>query len=97
MKNGENMFTLSTDANISAFMEAHDGFELVDHGLAEIETSPESFTRGKSYVEIDMETSRLLDDLVASGICPDIQHALSQAVHSYMIAVLPQTYKLIRA
>ena len=96
MKTLQQIPEFKDDAEISAFMEAHDGFALVDQGLAEIvETSPFS-RQGKSYVELDPETFHLLDELVATGMCANIQDAMSKAVHSYVLAVLPRSYKLVR-
>jgi len=89
IKTVESIATLSDDKAISEFMETHEGVELVNQGLAELEEPPTTFTRGKSYIEVDPETFRLLDNLVTSGACPDIQHALHEAVHSYMHTVLP--------
>ena len=90
------MLASNDDAGIGAFMENHDGFELADQVFAEIEEQPTTFTRGKSYVELDMETIRLLNELVMSGMCSDIQHALIQAIRAYTLAVLPQSYTLVR-
>jgi hypothetical protein len=84
------------DAEISAFMETHDGFALVDQGLAEIVETPPFSQQGKSYVELDPETFHLLAELVATGICADIQDAMSRAVHSYVLAVLPRSFELVR-
>ncbi len=50
-----------SDEEISAFMETHDGFELV-----------------------------------GSGVCDSLSDAVNKAVHSYVLAVLPQSYKLVR-
>ncbi|MBD3307154.1 hypothetical protein GF339_12055 [candidate division KSB3 bacterium] len=86
----------SNDEDISAFMEAHDGFELVDQGLAEIGETPEFSRRGKSFIELDPETAALVDELVTSGICDTPIDAVSQAVHSYVLAVLPHSDKLVR-
>lgn len=77
-------------------MEAHDGFELVDQGLAEIVETPEFSKRGKSYIELDPETAKLLNELVTAGICTNPSEAVYKAVHSYVLAMLPQTYKLVR-
>jgi hypothetical protein len=84
------------DEEISAFMETHDGFELVDQGLAEIVETPGFFQKGKNYVELDPETLQLLDELVRTGICANPQDAITKAVHSYVVAVLPHSYKLVR-
>lgn len=90
------MLASHDDAGIGAFMESHDGFDLIDQGFAEIEEQPTAFTRGKSYVELDAETVRLLNELVMSGRCSDIQHAMIQAIRAYTLAVLPQSYTLVR-
>ena len=82
------------DQDIAAFMEAHDGFELVDDGLAEVVEMPD-FQR-KGHVKLASETLTLLDDLVQAGICKDRETAINQAVHTYAIAVLPQAYRLVR-
>lgn len=87
--------TLTDDEAVSKFMETHDGFELADQGLAEIEASSSVFTRGKSYIEVDTETFRLLDNLVAFGACSDMRHTLNQAVHSYMRVVQPQSQHIL--
>ena len=84
------------DAEISAFMETHDGFALVDQGLAEIVETPPFSQQGKSYVELDSETFHLLAELVAAGMCANIPEAMRRAVHSYVLTVLPQSYKLAR-
>lgn len=82
------------DQDIAAFMEAHDGFELVDQDLAEIIETPD-FQR-KGHIELAAETLTLLDDLVKAGICTDRENAINRAVHSYALAVLPQAYRLVR-
>ena len=84
------------DEEISAFMETHDGFELVDQGLAEIVETPEGYQRGKSFGELDPATVQLLDELMTAGICTNPTEAIAKAVHSYVLAVLPQSYKLVR-
>jgi len=81
------------DQELAAFMERHDGFELVDQGLAEIVETPE-FRRKR--VELNPETLQLLDELVASGICVDLEDAVVKAVRSYVLAVLPHAYRLAR-
>ena len=96
MKTLQKIPAFKDDAEISAFMEAHDGFELVDQGLAEIVETPTFSQQGKSYVELDPDTVQLLDELVATGICANIQDAMRKAVHSYVLAVLPRSYKLVR-
>ena len=73
-----------------AFMEKHDGFELLDHGLAEIVETPAFHRMGQ--IELDRETLRLLDEIVAVGICPDPKEAIARAVRSYALAVFPQSY-----
>ncbi|RLC84970.1 MAG: hypothetical protein DRI37_08465 [Chloroflexi bacterium] len=83
------------DQEIATFMEAHDGFDLVDQGLAEIVATP-NFDR-KDQALLDPETLTLLDELIAAGVCADIVDAINRAVHSYALAVLPQSYKLVRA
>ncbi len=82
------------DLDIAAFMETHDGFELVDDDLAEIVKTPD-FQR-KGHIKLATETLTLLDDLVQAGICTDRESAINRAVHSYAIAVLPQAYRLVR-
>jgi len=82
------------DQEIAAFMESHDSFDLVDQGLAEIIETP-NFTR-KTQVSLAPETLTLLDELVTAGVCADIVDAINRAVHSYALAVLPQSYKLVR-
>lgn len=82
------------DQDIATFMEAHDGFDLVDQDLAEIVETPKF--RRKGHVALASETLTLLDDLVEAGICTDRENAINRAVHSYALAVLPQAYKLVR-
>ena len=82
------------DQDIAAFMESHDGFDLVDQGLAEIVATPD-FTR-KGQVALAPETLTLLNELITAGVCADITDAINRAVHSYTLAVLPQSYKLVR-
>lgn len=82
------------DQDIAVFMEARDGFNLVDHGLAEIVETPEF--RRKGHIALASETLTLLDDLVEAGICADRENAINRAVHSYALAVLPQAYRLVR-
>ena len=82
------------EQDLIAFMENHDGFELVDQDLAEIVETP-MFYR-KCAFELDQETIQLLDELVTAGICPTTSDAVAKAVHSYALAVLPHTYKLVR-
>ena len=82
------------DQEIAAFMESHDSFDLVDQGLAEIIETP-NFTR-KTQLSLAPETLTLLDELVAAGVCADVVDAINRAVHSYALAVLPQSYKLMR-
>jgi hypothetical protein len=81
------------DQELAAFMERHDGFELVDQGLAEIVETPE-FRRKR--IELDAETWQLLDELVAAGVCTDLEDAVVKAVRSYVLAVLPHAYRLAR-
>jgi len=85
---------LKNDQERIAFMEKHDGFELLDQGLAEI-MEPPAFHR-KGQIELDRETLELLDEIVAVGICLDPKEAVARAVHSYVLAVFPQAYKLVR-
>ncbi len=85
-----------SDEEISAFMETHDGFELVDRGFAEIIESPIFSRKGKSSILLDPETAELLDELVGAGVCDSLSDAVNKAVHSYVLAVLPQSYKLVR-
>ncbi len=87
-------FTFQTDEDIAVFMEQHDGFELVDQGLAEIIATPQFYK--KEQIELDKETLYLLEELVATGVCMDMREAIALAVHSYVLAVLPQQYKLRR-
>jgi hypothetical protein len=82
-----------SDQELVAFMEQNDGFALVDQGLAEIVETP-NFRRKR--IELDSETLQLIDELVASGICIDYEDAVIKAVRSYVLAVLPHTYKLAR-
>ena len=84
------------DEDIRIFMESHDGFELVDQGLAEIVETPAFSKRGKSSIELDPETAELLHELVTAGICATPSDALYKAVQSYVLAVLPHAYKLVR-
>jgi hypothetical protein len=84
------------DGEISTFMEAHDGFELVDEGLADIVETPVFSGRGKSSIELDSETLQLVNELVKAGICTNMQDAIANAIHSYVLAVLPGSYKLVR-
>lgn len=88
--------TFKDDEEISEFMEVHNGFELVDQELAEIVETPVFSERGKSYIELDPETAALLDELVTAGICDNPKDAINKAVHSYVLAVLPHSYKLVR-
>src|SRR5512136_1462111 len=96
MKTLQQIPAFKDDTEISAFMEAHDGFALVDQGLAEIVETPPFSQQEKSYVELDTETFHLLDELVAAGMCANIPEAMRRAVHSYVLAVLPRSYKLVR-
>ena len=82
------------DEDVAAFMEEHDGFELVDQGLAEVMETPEFYRVDR--VGLDPETLVLLDDLVEAGVCANVADAINRAVHSYALAVLPQSYKLVR-
>ncbi len=82
------------EQEIIAFMEQHDGFELVDRGLAEIVKTPVFYR--KNQIELDDDTLELLDELIAAGVCENKQEAVNNAVHSYVLAVLPQSYKLMR-
>jgi hypothetical protein len=81
-----------TDEDIATFMEAHDGFELLDNGLAEIVNGPE-FKRNKNII-VDAHILKLLDELVQSGICATPSEAIERAVHVYVMAVLPHSYHL---
>ncbi len=94
MENLEKIPNFKNDQEISTFMEKHDGFELMDHGLAEIVETP-IFTK-KSELQLDQETLQLLHELVATGICANQNEAIVKAVRSYVLAVLPQSYKLVR-
>ncbi len=94
MEKSEKLPDFKDEQEIITFMEEHAGFELVDQGLAEIVETP-SFQR-EGLVELDAETLQFLDELVAAGVCADMQDAVTKAVHSYVLAVLPQSYKLIR-
>lgn len=46
--------------------------------------------------ELDPETRRLLEELVAQGICQDEKEAIARAVRTFALAVSPQSYKLVR-
>ena len=70
MKTLQKIPDFKNDEEISAFMETHDGFELVDQGLAEIVETAGWFQKGQSYVELDPETLQLLDELVTAGFAP---------------------------
>lgn len=94
MENVKELPEFSSDQDIAAFMEAYDSFELVDRGLAEIVETPKFHRKG--YVALASETITLLDDLVAAGVCTDMENAINQAIHSYALAVLPEAYKLVR-
>jgi hypothetical protein len=94
MKKLETVPDFKDEQEIIAFMEEHDGFELVDQGLAEIVETP-TFRR-KGQIELDRETLDLLDELVTAGICTDLEDAVVKAVRSYVLAVFPQSYKLVR-
>ncbi len=94
MEKLEKIPDFKNEEEMIAFMEEHNGFELVDQGLAEMEETPVFHRKGQ--VELDRETVQLLDELVAAGICSDQKDAIVRAVHSYVLAVLPQSYKLIR-
>ncbi len=94
MEKSEELPKFSSDQDIAAFMEAHDGFELVDRGLAEVVETPKFHRKG--YVALPSETLTLLDDLVAAGVCTDVENAINQAIHSYALAVLPEAYTLVR-
>ncbi len=85
------------DREIAEFMEMHDGFELMDQGLAEIVEAPEHSHKKDRGIELDAETLQLLDELVSEGICVNVGDAVVKAVHSYMLAVLPHSYKLARS
>ena len=84
-----------SDQERIAFMKEHDGFELLDQGLAEIVETP-AFHR-KGQIEVDRETLQLLNEIVAVGICRDPKEAIARAVHSYVLAVFPQSCKLVRS
>ena len=94
METLEKIPNFKDDQEISAFMEKHDGFELMDQGLADIVETPR-FTQ-KAEVYLDPETLQLLHELVATGICANQNEAIAKAVQSYVLAVLPQSYKLVR-
>lgn len=96
MKTLQNIPQFKDDEEVSAFMETHDGFELVDQGLAEIVEAPLFSKKGKSYLELDPEIAQLLDELVTTGICDNPRDAINKALHSYVLAVLPHSYKLVR-
>jgi hypothetical protein len=80
---------------LKVIIHTADGFELVDQGLAELVEPPGLFQKGKSYVELAPETLELLDELVTAGICANPKDAITKAVHSYVIAVLPHSDKLV--
>lgn len=84
------------DEDLGTFMERHDGFELVDQELAEIVETPVFSKRGKSYIALDPETAELLHELVTAGVCATPSDGVYKAVQSYVLAVLPHTYKLVR-
>ncbi len=96
MENVKKIPEFEHDEEISQFMETHDGFELVDQGFAELVETPMFSRRGKSYIELDPETIQLVNELVSAGICPNPTDAVSKAVHSYVLAVLPHSYTLVR-
>ncbi len=96
MENVKKIPEFEHDEEISQFMETHDGFELVDQGFAERVETPMFSRRGESYIELDPETIQLVNELVSAGICPNPTDAISKAVHSYVLAVLPQSYTLVR-
>lgn len=96
MKQLQKIPDFKNDEEVSTFMEAHDGFELLDQGLAEIVETSIFFKKGKSYIELDPDILQLLDELVKAGICSDTKDAIIRAVHSYVLAVLPDSYKLVR-
>ena len=96
MKRLQKLPDFKNDEKISTFMDTHNGFELVDQGLAEIVATPKFSKRGKSYLELDPETAELLDELIMAGVCDSPNDAVSKAVHSYVLAVLPHSYKLVR-
>ncbi len=94
MKKSDKIPDFKNDREISDFMEKHDGFELMDQGLAEIEKTP-IFTK-KTEIQLDLETLQLLQELVATGICDNQNEAIIKAIRSYVLAVLPQSYKLVK-
>jgi hypothetical protein len=96
MKTRIKLPAFKNDQEISAFMETHDGFELVDQGLAEIVETPLFSQRSNSYIALDPETAKLLNELVNTGVCADFQEAVAKAVHTYVLAVLPDSYKLVQ-
>jgi hypothetical protein len=96
MKKSREIPDFKDDEEISAFMEAHNGFELIDQGLAEIVETPTFSKKDKRSIELDLETLQLVDELVSGGICTDTKDAIKKAIHSYVLAVLPDSYKLVR-
>lgn len=84
--------TFQSDEDIATFMERHDGFELLDHGLAEIVSGSE-FRRGPRII-VEADVLDLVDELVQSGICATPSEAIERAVRAYVMAVLPQAYQL---
>ncbi len=84
------------DQRIAEFMEAHNGFELADQGLAEIAESPEFSGKENPGIRLDTETLQLLNELMSEGICISPEDAIGKAVRSYALAVLPHSYKLAR-
>jgi hypothetical protein len=96
MRKLEKIPDFKDDREISEFMEAHDGFELVDQGLATVIKTPKFSVKKNERFRIDSETLKLLNELVSNGICSDITDAVGNAVRSYVMAVLPHSYKLLR-
>jgi len=96
MEKLEKIPEFENDREIAKFMETYDGFELADRGLAEIVETPEYSGKKDRRIELDTETLQLLDELVSEGICSNLRDAVSKAVRSYTLAVLPHSYKLAR-
>lgn len=96
MERLQKILTFKHDEDISVFMESHDGFELVDEGLAEIVETPVFSKKNANHIQIDPETTLLVNELIEAGVCENVQDVIANAVHSYVVAVLPHSYKLIR-
>jgi hypothetical protein len=96
MNNIKQLPDFKDDHEIIEFMESHDGFELADQGFAEIVETPVFSKKDTKQIILNPETLQLIDELVRAGICTDVRDVINKAVQSYVLAVMPDSYKIIR-